>query len=74
MILISIYSEKDPGVIKLKDVEVLGPVKGLTKRGQKIYKILLKAGSHRELQPAVKELLSRMRDLKVTLDVDPIRI
>ena len=73
IVLITIYSAKDPGVVKLKDAEVLGPVQGLTKRGQKVYKILLKARSRKELQPAVKELLSRLRDHKVVLDVDPIR-
>lgn len=74
IVLVTIYAEKEPGAVKLKGVEVLGPVRGLTKRGQKVFKILLKARSRQELQPAVKELIKRLRGLKVVLDVDPIQL
>jgi primosomal protein N' (replication factor Y) len=74
IVLATIHSEEEPGAVKLKDVDVLGPVPGLTKRGKKVFKMLLKARSHQELQPAVKDLLKRLRGYKVNLDVDPIQI
>ncbi|GAB4390757.1 MAG: hypothetical protein Kow0025_24940 [Thermodesulfovibrionales bacterium] len=51
-------------------VEVLGPVQALTKRGKKVWKVLVKAPTSRDLRSAVRHLLKK--GAFASVDVDPI--
>ncbi len=57
---------------ELKDVEVLGPVPALTKRGKRISKLLLKSSSRKALRSALREILKGRPSRGITVDVDPI--
>jgi primosomal protein N' (replication factor Y) len=53
------------------EVEVLGPVPALTKRGKRVWKILLKSPTSKALRPAIRHVLGSMKGFKATVDVDP---
>lgn len=57
---------------KSSDVEVLGPVLSLTKRGKKVWKILIKARSRKDLQTALARVKRSQAGVKINVDVDPI--
>jgi len=54
--------------------QVLGPVAAVSKRGKKIWKVLVKAPDRAALRPAVEALLDALKGQKVTVDVDPVDI
>jgi primosomal protein N' (replication factor Y) len=54
------------------DVEVLGPVPAMTKRGKRITKLLLKSSSRKALRSALKKILKGRPSREVAVDVDPI--
>jgi primosomal protein N' (replication factor Y) len=54
------------------EVEVLGPVPAMTKRGRNITKLLLKSSSRKALRSALKKILKGRSSREVTVDVDPI--
>jgi primosomal protein N' (replication factor Y) len=54
------------------DVEVMGPVPAMTKRGKRITKLLLKSSSRKALRSALKKILKGRPAREITVDVDPI--
>jgi primosomal protein N' (replication factor Y) len=54
------------------EVDVLGPVPAMTKRGKKISKLLLKSSSRKAMRSALKKILKGVPAREVTVDVDPI--
>lgn len=63
-----------PRPVRLRqvEVEVLGPVPALTKRGRRVWKILLKSPTSKALRPAIRQVLGGLKGLKTTVDVDPM--
>jgi primosomal protein N' (replication factor Y) len=55
-----------------RDVEVLGPIPALTKRGKRISKLLLKSSSRKAMRSALRKILKELPAREVTVDVDPI--
>jgi primosomal protein N' (replication factor Y) len=56
------------------EVEVLGPAPALTKRGRRVWKILLKSRTRQALRPALVRVLRKLGGAKVSVDVDPISV
>lgn len=67
---------KPPPVGKAKTgrAQVLGPVAAVSRRGKKIWKVLVKAPDRASLKPAVEALLEALKGQKVSVDVDPVDI
>lgn len=74
MALLTVEGAEAPGAFRRAGVEVLGPVASLTKRGKKVWKMLLKAPSRKDLRQAVGQALRGLRGSKVTVDIDPISV
>jgi primosomal protein N' len=72
MVLLTSPSPIEVGTGNFKGVEVLGPVPALTKKGKKIFKLLLKSASRKDLRIALKKILKGRSSREVTVDVDPI--
>jgi primosomal protein N' (replication factor Y) len=74
MALFTTEGDQPPVLPRLNGVEVLGPIASLTKRGKRVWKILLKAPSRKALRQGVRQVLKGLRGGKATVDVDPISI
>jgi primosomal protein N' (replication factor Y) len=76
MVLLTVESGAEPALAgrEYKNVEVLGPVPSITRRGKKVWKILLKAPAKAELKPAVETVLEKLGGRSVSVDVDPVEM
>ena len=72
LVLVSSTGAPLAGNHDFKEVEVLGPVPALTKRGKRISKLLLKSSSRKALRLALRRLLKGRPSREITVDVDPI--
>jgi primosomal protein N' (replication factor Y) len=74
MVLITVDGDKEPRTKSQKDVEVLGPVRSLSKRGKKVWKLLLKSNDRQAMRSTVLAAVKGLRGRKVSVDVDPVSV
>jgi primosomal protein N' (replication factor Y) len=74
IVLITFEAGGEPAVRVARGVEVLGPVQSVSKRGKKVWKVLLKSGDRKALRLAVLDITRRHGGRKASVDVDPVRV
>jgi primosomal protein N' (replication factor Y) len=74
MALLTVEGAEAPGAFSRDGVEALGPIASLTKKGRRVWKILLKAPSRKGLRQAVGQALRELKGRRVTVDIDPISV